>query len=69
MSDRVITGLLAFFLGGFGAHKFYLGRFQTGLIYLALLWTSIPIFVGIYEGLYYLTISNEEFEERGFRKR
>ena len=34
MSRLIIAYLLWFFLGVFGAHRFYLGRFWTGLLYL-----------------------------------
>jgi TM2 domain-containing membrane protein YozV len=39
----VTTGvILALFLGGLGVHKFWLGSFATGLIYLFFCWTFIP---------------------------
>jgi predicted RNA-binding Zn-ribbon protein involved in translation (DUF1610 family) len=34
--NRIVAFLLAFFLGAFGAHKFYLGRTSIGLFYLML---------------------------------
>lgn len=36
--SRVVAGLLAFFLGFCGAHKFYLGFTLPGLIYLMCSW-------------------------------
>lgn len=34
--------LLAFFLGGIGAHHFYNGKTVRGLLYLVFVWTMIP---------------------------
>lgn len=41
--------LLAFFLGGVGAHKFYLGRIGLGIVYLVFFWTGIPALIGFIE--------------------
>ncbi|KPB03443.1 TerB N-terminal domain-containing protein [Bacillus sp. CHD6a] len=38
--------LLAFFLGGIGAHLFYYKKYIRGLIYLIFCWTYIPILLG-----------------------
>ena len=32
--SRIAAALLAFFLGGFGVHKFYLGQVGLGILYL-----------------------------------
>ena len=32
--SRLVTQLLAFFLGVFGAHRFYVGRIQSGILQL-----------------------------------
>lgn len=50
MKDKNTAALLAFLLGGFGAHKFYLGKTTEGWWYLAALiagfWTVIiPIII------------------------
>jgi TM2 domain-containing membrane protein YozV len=34
---------LALLLGGFGAHRFYLGQKGWGIIYLVFCWTFIPL--------------------------
>lgn len=35
--------LLALFLGSFGAHHFYLGKYRVGLLYLAFCWSLFPM--------------------------
>ena len=59
--SRMVAVLLAFFLGGIGLHKFYLGRTFWGLIYLCFCWTGIPFVLGILEGITYLLSSNRSF--------
>lgn len=62
--NKVIAGLLAFFLGGFGAHKFYLGNIKWGVIYLLLVWTYIPTIIGMISGVRYFVMSEEKFKEK-----
>jgi len=62
--DKVTAGVLALFLGGFGAHKFYLGSPILGLFYLFFCWTFIPAFIALIEGIYYLTMSEESFSAK-----
>lgn len=44
--------LLAIFLGGFGAHHFYMGRTGRGVLYLAFCWTLVPTLVALVEALF-----------------
>jgi TM2 domain-containing membrane protein YozV len=44
--DELIAVLLALFLGGFGAHHFYMGRVGLGVLYLVFSWTGIPWIIG-----------------------
>lgn len=62
--SRAVAGILALLLGGIGAHKFYLGKIGQGILYLIFFWTSIPVFLGIIEGLIYLTMSDKAFETK-----
>lgn len=62
--ERLIAALLAIFLGGFGAHKFYLGDTKVGILYLCFFWTLIPEILGLVEGLIYLSKSDEEFRRQ-----
>ncbi len=41
--------LLAFFFGGIGAHKFYLGQTGLGIAYLLFFWTTIPGWIALVE--------------------
>jgi TM2 domain-containing membrane protein YozV len=47
--DATVAILLALFLGGFGAHHFYLGNNGAGVLYLLFFWTLIPSFVALIE--------------------
>jgi predicted RNA-binding Zn-ribbon protein involved in translation (DUF1610 family) len=62
--SRATAALLALFLGGFGAHKFYLGKLGMGLVYLLFCWTLIPGFVAFIEFIRYLLMSDESFAAR-----
>jgi len=59
--SRLAAALLALFLGGFGVHKFYLGRPVWGIVYLLLCWTFIPAFVAFIEFIVYLCMSDASF--------
>ena len=69
--SKIVAGILALLLGGFGAHKFYLGmKKQAVIMLLGVLvgWILIlpPFIVGVtalIEGIIYLTKSDEEFHE------
>jgi len=41
--------LLALFLGGLGAHKFYLNQPGVGILFLLFSWTTIPGIIGVIE--------------------
>lgn len=58
------AALLAFFLGGIGVHKFYLGKTGQGFLYLIFCWTFIPAIVAFVEFIIYLCNSDEEFARK-----
>ncbi|RYE41139.1 MAG: NINE protein [Hyphomicrobiales bacterium] len=62
--SRTTAVLLAFLLGGLGAHRFYLGNIFVGLLYLFFCWTFIPSILALIEGVYFLTHSDEEFSRK-----
>lgn len=47
--DEVVGVLLAFFLGCFGIHHFYLNRVGMGILYCCFCWTGIPAILGVIE--------------------
>ncbi|OGI35942.1 MAG: hypothetical protein A2259_00760, partial [Candidatus Moranbacteria bacterium RIFOXYA2_FULL_43_15] len=59
--SKVVAFLLAWILGGLGAHKFYLGKSGQGILYLIFCWTFIPSFIAFFEGIIYLTKSDADF--------
>jgi TM2 domain-containing membrane protein YozV len=74
--SKVTAGILALLLGGFGAHKFYLGFYGPALVFLlvntiGLLLTWVLAFlpnlalgvIAFIEGIMYLTKSDEDFEQ------
>lgn len=62
--DRISAALFAFFLGAFGAHKFYLGRTGQGILYAVFFWTFIPYVVSFIEFILLLCMTDEEFYEK-----
>jgi len=40
---------LTLFLGGIGAHRFYLDETALGLVYLVFCWTFIPVVISLFE--------------------
>lgn len=72
LSKRVITSILALVLGGFGAHKFYLGMTKPAAIMLGV-WiagyflkgipTTIVVIIGWVECYLYFTKTDAEFEQ------
>ena len=73
--NKTTAGLLAIFLGAFGAHKFYLGFTGAGLVFLltntigwVITWIMLGIpnialgVIALIEGIMYLTKTDEEFE-------
>lgn len=70
-NKKILAGVLAIVLGGFGIHKFILGYNKEGVILLVLtlvlgfiscgLGASVTGLIGLVEGIIYLTKSDEEF--------
>ena len=48
--DSIIAAVLAFALGTFGVHWFFLGNRRRGIWYAIFFWTGIPTILGIIDG-------------------
>ena len=67
--NRTTAGLLAIFLGGFGAHKFYLGYQNAAIIHLVVCFVGSLLIIGpfvigvisLIEGISYLSKTEEDF--------
>lgn len=68
--SKVGAALFAFFLGGFGIHKFYLGNKKWGLIYLLVgiftlgVGTAIFWLISFVEGIIFLSMSEDAFNAK-----
>ncbi|WPR72120.1 TM2 domain-containing protein [Flavobacterium sp. NG2] len=63
-NKRLAAGILAILLAPFGVHKFLLGYNKEGILWLiisAVTFGTLTGFLGIIEGVIYLTKSDKEF--------
>lgn len=63
---KTLAGILALLIGGFGAHKFYLGNWGLGVLYIASIFL-IPYMSAIISGIEairFFTISENTFNEK-----
>lgn len=64
MKDKTVAALIAFFAGGLGIHKFYLGQGGAGVLYLLFCWTLIPSLIAFFDCIGLLMMSEQEFNAR-----
>lgn len=62
MKNKKNTAILALFLGGIGAHRFYLGQTVKGVLSILFCWTFIPTIIGLYDCIFFSFMSKEYFE-------
>lgn len=68
--SKTAAALLALIVGGLGVHKFYLGSWGWGLIFLGVLLLSggalvyIPAIVGLVEAIRFFFMSRKDFDAR-----
>ncbi len=60
---KIVAGILGILLGGLGIHKFYLGYTKQGILQIVITICTYGLgsFMGLIEGIVYLTKSDEEF--------
>lgn len=61
MKSKLTATILAFFLGGIGIHKFYLGQSGQGILYLLFCWTLIPGILAFFQFIGLLLMSGHAF--------
>ncbi|MDW9381371.1 TM2 domain-containing protein [Chryseobacterium sp. JV558] len=61
MKSKSTTTLLAFFLGGLGIHRFYLGQNVMGILYLIFCWTFIPALIAFVDFFVFIFMSESRF--------
>jgi len=61
--ERNVAAFLAFFLGSFGIHRFYLGQKGKGILYLLFSMTGIPAMLGVIDAILIMVRTQEEFDE------
>lgn len=59
--SKAAATLWGVFLGGFGAHKFYMGSWGWGIVYLLTCWLYVPFIVAFVEWIRYVLMSDDEF--------
>lgn len=64
MKNKITAAILAFFLGGIGIHRFYLGQAGLGIVYLLFCWTFIPSFVAFIDFISFLLMSDQSFDRK-----
>jgi len=69
MKDKNIAGILAFFFGLFGVHRFYLGQTGLGILYLVFFWTGISAIVGLIDAIIFLSMDRDDFDMKYNRRK
>lgn len=64
MKNKYVAAALAFVLGGFGAHHFYLGNTGRGVAYLLFFWTFVPAILAFIETVIFLTMDDATFNAK-----
>lgn len=64
MKSKSTTVILAFFVGGLGVHRFYLGQIVRGILYLLFCWTLIPCLIAFIDFIVFLCMNDETFNRK-----
>ncbi|WP_353572845.1 NINE protein [Candidatus Albibeggiatoa sp. nov. BB20] len=63
-ANKITLLLLTFFLGGIGIHRFYIGSYLLGTIYMLFFWTGIPGLIALIEFIVFIFMSGDKIEEK-----
>lgn len=63
---KLVAGLLALFLGGFGVHHFYLGSVTAGIVCIAVTWLTCGAggILPLIEAIMLLVMSDADFDAK-----
>jgi len=64
MKSKTIAAILAFFLGGLGIHRFYLGQTGKGFLYLLFSWTFVPALIALFDFIGFIFMSTQKFNRK-----
>lgn len=63
MKSKGIAIVLALFLGGFGAHNYYLGKTVKGVLCSVFFWTFIPSILAVVDIILIALMPDEKFNQ------
>lgn len=64
MKSKIAAGLLAFFLGPLGIHRFYLGQTGLGIAYLIFCWFPVTWLIAFIDFIVFLTMDEDVFNAK-----
>ena len=64
MKNKTTAAILAFFLGGIGIHRFYLGQGGLGILYFIFCWTFVPMVISFIDFIIFLTMDEKAFNDK-----
>jgi len=64
MKNKTTAIILALLLGGAGIHKFYLGKYLLGILYIVFIWTYIPALLGLIDAIILICMPKEKFDAK-----
>ena len=62
--SKGVAAILALLFGGVGGQFFYLGDIPVGVACILSCFTGIPALIGVICAIYYICMSNEEFDQK-----
>jgi|GEM_PF-5399515 len=68
IKNQRLTIWFGFLFGVLGVHKFYLGQYGMGSLYLGFSWTLVPMIIGWVDAVRTMKMSSFNFEQRYCRR-